>query len=240
MTIQEVGPAFSPNAPRSRRRLMAASTPIGKASAFRAMIVGLLSGAALAGTASAQIGAPGATDWVKTPQPAAPSPFSPAVPRGRAEDYVEIVNLMSTYFVALDAGDLDTYAGVFVPDGKLYWIGGVEDGRAAIHQGLANFGTGRKKSPKDATERPRFIHTLGSQRIDFTGPDTAHDVGMWLGFTNDTPDKTFKVAEFGHYEDRYVRIDGRWFFQERRIFNERLSNKALFYPELGETDPREK
>jgi len=204
------------------------------------MILSLIASVALAAPAAAQIGAPGATDWVKTPQPAAPSPFSPVVPKGRAEDYVEIVNLMNTYLVALDAGDIDTYAGVFAPAGKLYWIGGVEDGRTAIHDGLASFGTGRQKLPKDATERPRFIHTLGSQRIDFTGPDTAHDVGMWLGFNNQNPDKSFKVAEFGHYEDRYIRLGGRWYFQERRIFNERLSNKALFYPELGETDPRQR
>jgi hypothetical protein len=203
-------------------------------------ILGLLASAALALPASAQIGAPGATDWVKKPQPQARSPFPPMVPQGRAEDYVSIVNLMNTYLVALDAGDLDTYAGVFAQDATLYWIGGVEHGREAIHKNLASFGTGRQKLPKDAAERPRFIHTLGSQRIDFTGPNTAHDVGMWLGFSNQTPDKSFKTAEFGHYEDKYVKVGGRWYFQERRIFNERLSNKSIFYPELGEADPREK
>ena len=194
--------------------------------------------AAIAIPAAAQIGAPGATDWVKKVQPAAASPFSPVIPKGRADDYVAIQNLMGTYLGALDAGDLDTYAGVFAPNADMYWIGGVEHGREAIHKNLASFGTGRQKLPKDATERPRFIHTLGSQRIDFTGPNTAHDVGMWLGFSNQTPDKSFKTAEFGHYEDKYVRLNGRWYFQERRIFNERLSNKGLYYPELGETDPR--
>ena len=207
---------------------------------MRNLFLALLAAAALTAPAAAQIGAPGATDWVKTPAPAAPSPFPAAVPKGRADDYVAIVNLMNTYLIALDAGDLDTYAGAFAPDAVLYWIGGGEHGRAAIHQNLASFGTGRQKLAQDASERPRFIHTLGSQRIDFTGPDTAHDVGMWLGFTNQTPDKSFKTAEFGHYEDRYVRIGGRWYFQERRIFNERLSNKAIFYPELGESDPRGK
>ncbi|HEX7710698.1 MAG TPA: nuclear transport factor 2 family protein [Sphingomonadaceae bacterium] len=196
--------------------------------------------ATLSVPAAAQIGAPGATDWVKTPQPQAASPFAGVIPAERAADYVAIVNLMNTYLIALDAGDLDTYAGVFAPDATLYWIGGVAHGRAEIHQDLANFGTGRQKLPADATERPRFIHTLGSQRIDFTGANTAHDVGMWLGFTNRTPDKKFETAEFGHYEDKYIKIGGRWYFQERRIFNERLNNKALYYPELGETDPREK
>jgi len=200
----------------------------------------LLAGAAAATSAAAKIGDPDAAKWAQTLQPAAPSPFPAAVPPGRADDYVAIVNLMSTYFVALDAGDLDTYANCFAPDATMYWIGGVERGRAEIHKNLADFGTGRQKLPKDATERPRFIHTLGSQRIDFTGPNTAHDVGMWLGFNNQTPDKSFKVAEFGHFEDKYVKIDGRWYFQERRIYNERLQNKALYYPELGETDPRQK
>ena len=106
-------------------------------------ILALLAGAAIALPAAAQIGAPGATDWVKTLPPAAKSPFPPEVPKGRADDYVAIVNLMNTYLVALDAGDLDTYAGVFAPDAKLYWIGGVEHGRDAIHKGLASFGTGR-------------------------------------------------------------------------------------------------
>ena len=202
-------------------------------------LLALAACAALAIPAAAQIGAPGATDWVKKLQPRAPSPMSPVISNDHIADYVQIQNLMGAYFVALDAGDIETYTMLFAPDANLYWIGGIERGRAAIHKNIASFGTGRQKSPKDATDRPRFIHTLGSQRIDFTGPNTAHDVGMWLGFSNRTPDKKFETAEFGHYEDKYVKIKGRWYFQERRIFNERLSNKGLFYPELGEPDPRE-
>ena len=202
----------------------------------------LLAGAAAAlwtCSAQAQIGAPGVTDWAKTLQPQAASPVSPVIAPDHTGDYIQIVNLMSTYFVALDAGDLDTYANLFAPDATMYWVGGVERGRPAIYKNLASFGTGRQKLAKDATDRPRFIHTLGSQRIDFTGPNTAHDVGMWLGFKHTIEGNKFEAAEFGHYEDKYVKIDGRWYFQERRIYNERLSNKALYYPELGEHDPRQ-
>ena len=203
-------------------------------------ILGLIAGAALAGSAAAQTVAPGATDWAKTPEPQAASPFSPVVPKAHLDDYVQIVNLMNTYWIALDAGDIDTYANLFTPDAKIYWAGGVEHGRDEIHRDLATFGSATKKLPKDATERPRLIHVMGSQRIDFTGSDTAHDVGMWMGFTNQTPDKSASIAEFGHYEDHYVKVAGRWYFQDRRIYNERISNKALFYPELGEHDPRGK
>lgn len=190
-------------------------------------------------SAGARIGAPGATDWAKTPAPPGPSPFSPVVPKGRVEDYVEIVNLMNAYWIALDAGDIDTYASLFAPDATLYWAGGVVHGREQIYQEMATFGTGGKKLPRDAAERPRVIHVMGSQRIDFPRPDAAHDVGMWMGFRNTTKDNSAEIFEFGHYEDQYVKLEGRWYFQERRIYNERLSNKALFYPELGERDPRE-
>lgn len=156
-----------------------------------------------------------------------------------ADDRAEIENLTARYIIALDAGDLDTYASTFTPDGVLIWAGGTEHGRAEIRQGLAGFGTGRKKLPADATERPRTIHVMTNHRIDVTG-DTAKAVAMWMAFTNETPDKTFKVLEFGHYEDELVKTGGHWLFKQRHIFNERISNKALFYPALGETDPREK
>ena len=84
-------------------------------------LLGLLASVALAASAAAQSGAPGATDWAKTPQPQAPSPFSPVVPKDHLEDYVEIVNLLNTYWIALDAGDIDTYADLFTPDANLYW-----------------------------------------------------------------------------------------------------------------------
>src|SRR6185312_17317341 len=126
----------------------------------------------------------------------------------------------------------------FAPDANMYWAGGIEHGREEIRRDLATFGSAAKKLPTGATERLRLIHVMGSQRIDFTGPNTAHDVGMWMGFSNQTPDKSASIAEFGHYDDKYVRIAGRWYFKERRIYNERITNKALFYPELGEHDPR--
>ena len=205
-------------------------------------ILGLAACAALAApaapAAAEQVGNAAAAAWAKELQPRAVSPLSPAVPPGRADDYVSIVNLLNTYFIALDAGDIDTYVGLFTPDAKLYWAGGVEEGTAAIRKNISNFGTGRQKTAKDATDRLRFIHTLGSQRIDFPSATTAHDVGMWFGFTNE-PDRTFKVAEFGHYEDFYVKVKGRWYFKARRIYNERGTNRALFYTELGEPDPRQ-
>ena len=142
--------------------------------------------------------------------------------------------VLEMHVTGVQAGGMAEQEGV-IPGTRVYGINGRD-----IYSFMATFGSGGKKLPRDATERTRLVHVMGSQRIDFTGPRTAHDVGMWMGFTNNTPDKSASVAEFGHYEDKYVKVGGRWYFQERRIYNERISNKALYYPELGERDPREK
>lgn len=154
-----------------------------------------------------------------------------------ADDRSEIENLTATYLIALDAGDLDTYVSTFTEDGVLNWAGGSEHGRAEIMKALEKFGTGRQPLPADATERPRSFHGILNHRIDVTG-NTATSVSMWVGFTNKTPDKSFNIFEFGHYEDKLLKVDGKWLFSSRSIFNERIHNKALFYPEMGETDPR--
>jgi hypothetical protein len=44
----------------------------------------------------------------------------------------------------------------------------------------------------------------------------------------------------GHYEDELVKQNGKWLFKKRKVFNESQQNKALFYPGLGEKDPRAK
>jgi hypothetical protein len=70
--------------------------------------------------------------------------------------------------------------------------------------------------------------------------DTAKSVAYWFELTNDTPQKNVQVVYFGHYEDELVRRNGRWLFKTRKVYNESLSNRALFYPGLGEKDARRK
>ncbi len=63
---------------------------------MRKTILALLTSSIVAiSPAAAQIGAPGATDWVKSPLPPSTSPFDATVPPERAADYASIVNLMS-------------------------------------------------------------------------------------------------------------------------------------------------
>lgn len=157
---------------------------------------------------------------------------------GYAEDRAAIANLSNRYMIAVDAGDIDTVMAAWADEGVLEWVFGIERGKEAIRKAMSGFGGGRKVDvPPGATSRPRTRHMIINHVIDVDG-DTARTVAYWFNLTNDTPQNDVQLMYFGHYEDELVRRGGRWLFTRRRVFNESRQNRALFYPGLGERDPR--
>src|SRR2546430_4167093 len=78
-----------------------------------------------------------------------------------ADDRAEIENLSNRYMIAVDAGDIDTVMATWAEDGVLEWVGGVENGKAAIRKAMSNFGGARPVSiPEGATSRPRTHHQI--------------------------------------------------------------------------------
>ena len=158
---------------------------------------------------------------------------------GYADDRAEIENLSNKYMVAVDAGDIDTVMATWADDSVLDWVGGVERGKAAIRKAMSGFGGGRKvEIPEGATSRPRTHHQIINHVIDVDG-NTAHTTAYWFAMTNNTPQHDVQLLYFGHYEDVLVRVNGHWLFKSRKVYNESQPNKALFYPGLGEKDPRQ-
>jgi ketosteroid isomerase-like protein len=119
----------------------------------------------------------------------------------RLEALDQIRQLASRYALAVDTRDMDTLAALFVEDVR---VGRDERGREAIKKwygrSLERYGT--------------TIHFVGNHVIDFlsadeaTGVVTCHDElemnGEWhLG----------KIQ----YWDQYVRRDGAWYFQRRKL-----------------------
>jgi uncharacterized protein (TIGR02246 family) len=158
-----------------------------------------------------------------------------------ADDRAEIENLSARYMVAVDAGDIETVMSAWAEDGVLDWVGGVEHGRAAIRKAMSGFGGGAPRAPlpEGATSRPRTHHQIVNHVIDVNG-DTAKTTAYWFAMTNATPQKDVQLLYFGHYEDELVRVNGHWLFKKRKVYNESLPNRAVFYPGLGEKDPRAK
>jgi ketosteroid isomerase-like protein len=156
-----------------------------------------------------------------------------------ANDRAEIENLSNRYMVAVDAGDIETVMATWADDGVLDWVRGVEHGAAAIRKAMSNFGgaAAAKAIPDGATSRPRTHHHILNHVIDIKG-NTAKSTAYWFALTNNTPQKDVQLLYFGHYEDELVKVNGKWLFKKRKVYNESQPNKALFYPGLGEKDPR--
>ena len=155
------------------------------------------------------------------------------------DDRAAIENLSNHYMVAVDAGDIDTVMKTWAEDGVLNWVGGVENGRDEIEDAMSNFGGAGLMGtlPADATERPRTRHQIINHVITVDG-DTAKSFAYWFAMHNRTTHGDIQFLYMGHYEDELERIDGEWKFKTRTVYNESRQNKALFYPALGERDPR--
>lgn len=157
-----------------------------------------------------------------------------------ADDRAEIENLSNRYMIAVDAGDMDAVMASWADGGVLIWANGIEKGKAAIARAMSGFAAARAAAvPEGATEWPRSRHFILNHVIEVSG-DTAKTVAYWLEITNNTPQKNVQLVYFGHYEDQLARVHGHWLFTSRRVFNESLPNRALFYPGLGEKDPHQK
>jgi ketosteroid isomerase-like protein len=155
-----------------------------------------------------------------------------------ADDRAEIENLSNRYMVAVDSGDIETVMSTWADDGVLDWVRGVERGKDAIRKAMSGFGGALKGNiPENAKSRPRTRHQIINHVIDVNG-NTARTTAYWFGITNKTPQGDVQIFYFGHYEDELVKVNGKWLFKKRKVYNESLQNRELFYPGLGEKDPR--
>lgn len=153
--------------------------------------------------------------------------------RGHAADRAEIQDLQARYLFALDWQDADAYAATFTEDGVLDWAGGVVQGRDAIRkevQGMrASF---EKHEAADAPTRPaRLRHFITNVVLDFDG-DHAIGRAYWFELNDDNRDRRPYVGGYGHYEDELRKVDGKWLFTRRKIYNEMLPSRTA-----GPTNP---
>ncbi|WP_427967671.1 nuclear transport factor 2 family protein [Altererythrobacter sp.] len=143
-----------------------------------------------------------------------------------AEDRAAIEELMARYLFAMDWNDFDSYAETFTEDGELVFATGAAKGRQAIRDMARKFKQRLGEIYRDEDGNPAVLrHVLGHTSIRVEG-DRAWSRGFWYEMGNTGPGKTPEIGSFGTYADELVRIDGRWFFTKREVFNEFLEGRG--------------
>ncbi len=153
--------------------------------------------------------------------------LSPHYDSNYANDRAEIEDLYSRYMFAFDWQDAQTYALTFTEDGVLDFAGGVITGRKAIAHEISEFGKRlQKKADGLAPQRPpRVAHMIDNLVLTING-DTATGRAYWWEFNNDMRDRRPYLGAYGHYEDELKKVNGRWLFSKRKIFNEQRAEFA--------------
>ncbi|MBO0748813.1 MAG: nuclear transport factor 2 family protein [Porphyrobacter sp.] len=142
-----------------------------------------------------------------------------------ASDRAEIEDLMARYLFAMDYHDADTYAECFTEDGELDWAMGVARGREAIRAEARAFKAKIGEVFTDSGgQTVKLRHAVNHKAIRVEG-DRAWNTGFWWEMTNNGPDGSIALPSFGVYEDELARVDGRWLFKRRKIYNEFLPGR---------------
>ncbi len=139
-----------------------------------------------------------------------------------ADDRAAIQDLQARYLFALDWGDANTYASTFTPDGVLDYAGGIEKGRKQIHDSIEQFHQNMLKAGAASGVRPATTrHNILNMVIKVDG-NHATGRAYWVEFNDNDPDRKAQLGAYGHYEDTLEKIDGKWYFSSRKIYNEQL------------------
>ena len=129
------------------------------------------------------------------------------------EDREEIRALIMAYGQAHDHRDYQAFASLFAAEGE--WIGGLGSakGPEAIFA-LMDESIGHNPLP----EGSGTIHVMTNDQIRIDG-DRASSRTKWFYLTT-ADDNSPKPTYLGHYDDEFVRENGRWRFLRRQTFSD--------------------
>lgn len=150
----------------------------------------------------------------------APPPEAPS--SSYAEDRAQIEDLQARYLFALDFFDLDTYVSTFTEDGVLDIIMYQAKGRAEIRKKIeeARPVFDQASAPEAKGKyRPTGRHNISNIVLKIEG-DKATGRSYWFHYSNNNPERRAALDGYGHYEDEMVKVNGKWLFSKRVIYNE--------------------
>jgi 3-phenylpropionate/cinnamic acid dioxygenase small subunit len=151
-----------------------------------------------------------------------------------AEDRALIEDLQARYMFAFDFNDFDKYISCFTEDGIVDIVGMKWQGHKEIREMLEGMG---KKDPKDKSKSVEKEddgpypatgrHNITNIVLKIDG-DRATGRAYWFNYGNRNPERKAVLNSYGHYEDEMVKVNGKWLFSKRLIYNEQ--NKEWHAP----------
>ena len=142
------------------------------------------------------------------------------------QDRAEIEDLMARYLFAIDYFDWDAYVATFAEDGELEFASGTSKGRDAIRQAVTRFSEGIGRFYHTADGKPAKLRHIILQTAIRVEGDRAWSRSQWLEMANHGPNDEPKIGTYGIYEDELKKVDGRWLFAKRRVFNEFIPSRS--------------
>ena len=130
----------------------------------------------------------------------------------RAQDRVEIEQLMWEYIQALDAGNAEAYADLFSPDGQFGRGETAIKGRDALKKMVEDARQKINEDSKDDKKKPRMYHVVTNPHIEFVDKDHARFYAYWMGVM-----QTGENVGAGREINELVKINGRWFISVRDV-----------------------
>jgi uncharacterized protein (TIGR02246 family) len=130
----------------------------------------------------------------------------------RAQDRVEIEQLMWNYIRALDSGDAEAYAAVFAPNGQFGRGSTAVKGREALKKMISDARQKMDAENKSGKKAPRMYHVVTNPHIEFIDKDHARYYAYWMGAL-----ASGGTTSAGREVNELERINGQWLIKVRDV-----------------------
>ena len=131
----------------------------------------------------------------------------------RAQDRVEIEQLMWEYIQALDSHDGEAFVNKFTPDGQFKSSASTAKGRDALKKMVVDAWKKMDAANEDGTKKSHMYHIVTNPHIVFIDKDHARYYAYWMGVL----ETGGEVVTAGREVNELVKVKGRWRIKVRDV-----------------------
>jgi uncharacterized protein (TIGR02246 family) len=131
----------------------------------------------------------------------------------RAQDRVEIEQLMWEYIQALDSHDAEAFVKKFTPDGQFKSRESSVKGREALKKMVLDAWKKMDAANEGGKKKPHMYHIVTNPHIEFIDKDHARYYAYWMGVL----ETGGEIVTAGREVNELVKINGSWLISIRDV-----------------------